>query len=59
MCGNPEEEFYDGEDICKAVNLESKAVFNEWRDKEQEWDVIVTEFNRKIFGNRGFLSTQR
>ncbi len=56
---NPDEEFYDGEDICKPVNLESKDIFNEWRDKEYDWDVIVNEYNRKIFGNQTFLQTQR
>lgn len=48
---NPDEEFYDGEDICKPVNLEKKEIFNEWRDKEYDWDITVNEFNRRVFGN--------
>jgi hypothetical protein len=42
---NADEEFYDGEDICRAVNLEAKEVFNEWRDKEYEWDETVDKIN--------------
>ena len=30
--GGNEELYYDGEDICRPVNLEAKEVFNEWRD---------------------------
>lgn len=45
VAANQDEEFYDGEDICRAVNLEVKEVYNEWRDKENPWDEEVNELN--------------
>ena len=59
MSLNADEEFYDGEDICRAVNLEAKEVYNEWRDKENEWDETVNKINQCRFGNKTFLKTQK
>jgi len=40
---NPDDDFYDGEDICKPVNLAEE--YNEWRDKENEWDQTIVNVN--------------
>jgi hypothetical protein len=45
VCANPDDDFYDGEDICKPVNLQSKEEYNEWRDQENEWDQRIIDLN--------------
>lgn len=56
-----DEDIYDGEDRYQPYNLSvaKQGVLNEWKDKQYDWDILVNELNCKIFGNKGFLESQK
>ena len=47
---------YEGEDICRPYNITAKrtGALNEWRDKKYDWDDLVNNLNKQVFGNPGF-----
>lgn len=57
---NPDDDPYGDEDRYQNYNDQiGLNGYNEYRDGEFSWDVLVKELNFKIFGNQSFLEGQK